>query len=253
MQNESKVQVYDSQGAAYHQAFHVFLDHTDQKVNARRELERLVQGLPSRQVFLDAGAGTGQVTAWLLDRFEETVAIEPNPSLSAELKRNCPRARVLPVTINEAEPDVACDIILCSHVLYYIDQQEWLGILSRMASWLAPRGVLVVILQNHETDCMRMLDEFLGRRFDLSALATEFEAAQRQRFLVERKVVPAHVTTSDLATAYVIAEFMLNLLPMSRPPDRRALEEYVKTHFAAPGGGFRFSCHQDFLTIRPNR
>jgi trans-aconitate methyltransferase len=252
MQDQSKVQVYDSQGAAYHQAFHVFLDHTDQKVNARRELERLVEGLPNRHVFLDAGAGTGQTTAWLLDRFEQTVAIEPNPSLNAELKRTCPSARVILVTISQAEPQVACDFILCSHVLYYIDRQEWLGIVSRMASWLAAKGLLVVILQNHETDCMRMLEEFLGRRFELSALAAEFEAANRQKFLVERQVVPAHVTTSDLASAYVIAEFMLNLLPMSSPPDRRALEEYVKTRFAAPGGGFRFSCHQDFLTIRPN-
>jgi len=250
MQDDSRVQVYDSQSVTYHQAFHVFLDHTDQKANARRQLEELVQRLPDRHVFLDAGAGTGQVTAWLLERFEQTVAIEPNPSLNAELRRTCPSAKVLPETISEAQPQILCDLILCSHVLYYIDRSEWLGVLDRMASWLAPRGTLVVILQNHETDCMRMLDAFLGRRFDLSELAREFEATQGQQYQVERRLVPAHVTTPDLTSAYVIAEFMLNLLPMPNPPARHALDEYVKARFAIPGGGFRFSCHQDFLTIR---
>jgi trans-aconitate methyltransferase len=250
MQDDSRVQVFNSQSAAYQQAFHVFLDHTDQKANARRQLEELVQELPGRHVFLDAGAGTGQVTAWFLEQFERTIAIEPNPSLCAELRRTCPGAKVLPVPINEADPQSLCDLVLCSHVLYYINRGEWLRVLGRMASWLAPQGILVVILQNHETDCMRMLDAFLGRRFDLSELAREFEAAQSQQYQTELQLVSAHVTTPDLATAYVIAEFMLNLLPMPNPPARHALEDYIRTHFAASGGGFRFSCHQDFLTIR---
>jgi hypothetical protein len=100
---------------------------------------------------------------------------------------------------------------------------------------------------------MRMLEAFHGQRFDLAALAREFEAAHGRSYRVERELVPAHVTTPDLPTAYVIAEFMVNLLPMPKPPERRALEEYVCKHFAAPGGGFRFTCHQDFLVIRRRR
>ena len=87
MKDLSRVRVYDSQSVAYHQAFQAFLDHTDQKVNARRWLDGLVQSLPARRVFVDAGAGTGQVTAWFLEQFERTIAIEPSPSLSAELRR----------------------------------------------------------------------------------------------------------------------------------------------------------------------
>jgi len=252
MNDDARVRAYDSQSVAYHQAFQVFLDHTDQKVNARRWLDGLVQTLPARQVFLDAGAGNGQVTAWFLDQFERTIAIEPNPSLNSDLRRTCPSAEVLPVGILEAQPGDHADLILCSHVLYYIARSEWRATVARMASWLTPRGALVIVLQNHETDCMRMLDAFLGQRFDLAALAQEFEEEHGQQYRVERQLVSAHVTTPDLASAYLIAEFMLNLLPMPNPPARSALEEYVGKHFAGPGG-FRFSCHQEFLVIRQLR
>jgi SAM-dependent methyltransferase len=249
MTDAARVNVYDSQSVAYHQAFQVFLDHTDQKANARRWLDGVVQSLPARRVFLDSGAGTGQVTAWFLEQFDRTIAIEPNPSLVADLRRACPDAQVLPLKILEANPAEKGDLILCSHVLYYIPQGEWLTTVVRMASWLAPEGVLVIVLQNQGTDCMRMLETFLGRRFDLAALAREFDRKHGADYQGECHLVPAHITAPDLATAYVIAEFMLNLLPMPNPPARSALEEYLK-NFTASGGGFRLSCHQDFLVIR---
>jgi FkbM family methyltransferase len=250
MSDTATVDVYDSQSDTYHHAFQVFLAHTDQKVNARGWLDRLVQSLPHRRVFVDAGAGNGQTTAWFLGKFDRTVAVEPNPSLNADLRQSCPTAEVLAVKILEAQPAVRADLVLCSHVLYYVDRSEWLPTAARMASWLAPGGTLVIVLQNHETDCMRMLEAFHGRRFNLAELGREFEQAHGKDYRVERELVPAHVTTPDLAAAYTVAEFMLNLLPMPRPPARRTLEEYVRKHFATPDGTFRFSCHQDFLVIR---
>jgi trans-aconitate methyltransferase len=250
VKDPAAVRVYDSQSEAYHQAFQIFLDHTDQKANARRWLDRLVQTLPARRVFVDAGAGNGQVTAWFLDQFERTIAIEPSPSLSADLRRTCPGADVLQARILEAQPAAGADLVLCSHVLYYIDRSEWGAHAARMASWLSPTGVLAVVLQNHETDCMKMLETFLGQRFDLSALAQKLKENHAHKYRVEREIVNAHVTTADLASAYAIAEFMLNLLPMPNPPARTAVEQYIKTHFAASDGAYRFSCHQDFLTIR---
>jgi len=250
MAASSRIRVYNSQSDAYHHAFQVFLDHTDQKVNARRRLDGLVQSLPARRTYVDAGAGNGQVTAWFVNQFERTIAIEPSPSLSADLQQTCPTAELLRVMILAAEPHIQADFVLCSHVLYYVEKSEWLAHLDKMASWLGPTGVLAVILQNHETDCMKMLEAFLGQRFDLAALGQEFAAAHRQHYQVDRELVPAHVTTSDFDAAFTIAEFMLNLLPMPNPPARDTLEEYVRKHFARPGGGFQFSCHQDFLVIR---
>ncbi len=56
------IQVFDSQGEDYKRALQIFLEHTDQKRNATQFLQKLVDGLPTRNVFIDAGAGNGEVT-----------------------------------------------------------------------------------------------------------------------------------------------------------------------------------------------
>jgi len=247
---EPTIQVFDSRGEAYHRAFQVFLDHTDQKVKAKAWLDRLVGSLPARRVLIDAGAGNGQVTAWYTPAFEKTIAIEPNASLREELQKVCPQADVQGTGILDGRPSALGDLVLCSHVFYYIDLGQWLAHLEKLASWLAEKGTLVVVLQNHETDCMRMLDHFLHRRFDLAKLADEFRAAHGQRYDVRRETVAAWITTQDFAPAITIAEFMLNLVPIEQAPARKPVEEYVRQHFADAKGGFRFSCHQDMLVVR---
>src|SRR5262249_48678316 len=156
MNPSALVNVYDSQSAAYQRAFQVFLDHTDQKAKARDWLHQLVQRLPARDLCVDAGAGNGKVTAWFSHYFRRSVAIEPNSHLCAELRRTCPTAEVLPTTILAAQPPAAAKLVLCSHVLCYIPELERLLHLEKLASWLAPGGVLVVIVQNGRTDCTRM-------------------------------------------------------------------------------------------------
>jgi hypothetical protein len=251
MDSADVIDVYDSQTPQYHRAFQVFLDHTDQKDTARAWLDSQVQAVPSRQVLIDAGAGTGKVTAWYTDQFQQTIAIEPNPSLCHELRHTCPTAQVLPQMILAAQPAEKGDLVLCSHVFYYIRRVDWMRTLEQLVSWIAPQGALVAVLQNHETDCMRMLDHFFGQRFNLSELATAFHTLYGNHYQIDIETVPARVETSDLESAYIVAEFMLNLLSTSRPPARHTVIEYIQQRFATSTGTFRFSCDQDFLRIQP--
>ena len=250
MARAETIAVYDSRSRDYHDAFQVFLDHTDQKLNAQKWLGDLIDGLPSRRVFIDAGAGNGKVTAWFTERFGRTIAIEPNASLRHDLERACPTAELIPEQILNAKIGTTGDLILCSHVFYYIDPSRWIPNLARLASWLAPGGVLVVVVQNHDTDCMQMLDHFLGRRFLVSSLARQFQEERRSSHDLRIDTSPAQIETPDFPSAYVIAEFMLNLLPIPHPPPQRALEDYVRAHFERSNGSFRFSCDQDFIQIR---
>jgi hypothetical protein len=243
------IAVYDSQSDEYHKAFEVFLAHTDQKLTAQQRLIDLIERLPSRRVFIDAGAGNGKVTAWFTERFDRTIAIEPNASLRSELRRTCRAAEVVPGTILEAKIPAPGDLILCSHVFYYIPSSEWRVNLERLVSWISSDGVLVLMLQNQNTDCMRMLDHFFSQRFDLRSLGEEFQKEHHGSYQVNVETVPAQIETSDFASAYVIAEFMLNLLPTTDPPARDAVAAYVRAHFERSKESFRFSCHQDFLQI----
>jgi hypothetical protein len=249
MSDQERVRVYDSRGPEYGEAFAVFLAHTDQKAKATAWLDEEVNRLGRRDVFIDAGAGNGKLTGWLQPRFRMTIAIEPNSSLRDELQNSCPAAEVLPVPIAEARPGSPADFVLCSHVFYYLDRGGWAEHLLRLTDWLGPGGVLAVALQNHETDCMRMLRHFTGQEFDLGALARSFAAEAQGRFAVRTDTVEAHIETDSFEAAYTVAEFMLNLLPLRRPPQRTELEAYVRDHFHRGRERYRFSCHQDFLRV----
>jgi hypothetical protein len=251
---DGRIQVFDSQGDAYKQAFQVFLAHTDQKRNARRWLQALVDRLPSKQVFIDAGAGNGEVTSWLAGSFLRTIAIEPNPFLRDQLRHAVPGAVVIDRPIMTAEPAAPGDLVLCSHTFYYVEKSLWPAHLERLASWMSPTGVAIVVLQHRDTDCMAMVERFGGSRVDLRTLAETFRAKHGDRYDLTIDLDRCHIETPDLRTACTIGEFVLNLLPFqTEPPLRADVEAYVRTHFAAGDGRYRFSCHQDFLQISPRR
>lgn len=255
MSDAERVKQYDSQSEAYHHAFQVFLDHTDQKVTARARLEQLIQSLSTRRILIDAGAGEGQLTSGLAPAFERTIAIEPNPHLRHEFQQCCPDVELRAGTITSIERPPPADFVLCSHVFYYITPAEWMRNLETLVSWLTLRGVAVVVLQNAHTDCMQLLDHFLGQHFDLLPLSQQFQRKHATTSQVTVETVQAYITTADLHSAYIVAEFMLNLLPVPETalPSRTVLEEYVEQHFRDRAGGYRFSCHQDFLWIRKER
>jgi Methyltransferase domain len=247
---QEPIRVFDSQGEDYKRAFQVFLDHTDQKRNTKRLLQRLVDDLPSRKVFIDAGAGNGEVTRAFVGAFDRTIAIEPNTHLLTQLQRVIPQAEAIGTPILSTNPKAQGDFVLCSHTFYYIPAEEWLAHLERLVSWMSPTGTTVVVLQNRSTACMTMLEHFFGHRFDLGGLADTFCAKHGDRYDVTTTLDPAHVETSEPDAAYTVAEFMLNLLPISQPPARPDLEAYVASNFTTSDGTHRLSVHQDFLQIR---
>src|SRR5437764_1590885 len=165
------IQVFDSQGEAYKRAFQIFLDHTDQKRNAKRFLQKLVDGLPNRKVYIDAGAGNGEVTRAFAGAFDRTIAIEPNPHLLTQLKQTIPQAEAIAAPILAADPKAQGDFVLCSHTLYYIPSEEWLAHLDRLVSSMSPTDLTVVRLQNRDTAWMAMLEHFLHPPFAPKRLA----------------------------------------------------------------------------------
>ncbi|GGM52480.1 hypothetical protein GCM10012275_24310 [Longimycelium tulufanense] len=244
------VPVMDPLGPDYERAFSVFLEHTNQKDRERGYLADVIAALPARGLVIDAGAGIGTTTAWLASRFDNVLAIEPNPHLRTRLVDNCPQAKVLVEPILDARPGMLANLVLCSHVFYYIPQEEWLDHLDTLASWLAPGGEAVVALQHPCSDCMWMLCHFTGRRFNLAKLAKSFAERKMAGWSVSIDTVPATIRTPNVATAVRIAEFVLNSAPLADPPKRDLLRDYVHDNFADLDGRCQFSCTQDFLRVR---
>jgi trans-aconitate methyltransferase len=244
----SHVANFDSATPEYTKSFHTFLAHTDQKEKALEWLDEEVRALPQKRIAIDAGAGTGKLTAWLAKRFPTVIGVEPNPSLAAEFRTACPTATLIPNSILAAVPGESADFILCSHVFYYIPRDDWEANVRHLLSWLAPGGVLAITIQNYETDCMRMVNHFIGRRVNLRDLVA-IVSAPKGPYNVRLDTVKAYIRTKTLQTACEVAEFILNILPIPHPPLWSDLEKYVADRFARAGGGYQYSCHQDFLRI----
>lgn len=250
MADQERVRVFDSQGEAYKHAFQVFLDHTDQKRNANRWLQQVVDRLPIRKVFIDAGAGNGELARTFAPAFERTIAIEPNVHLLKQLQQAVPLAETIDRPIMTAEPAALGDLVLCSHTFYYIPAEDWLAHLERLVSWMSPAGVTIVVLQHRESGCMNMLHHFLGHRFELRRTADQFRLKHGDRYDVATTLAHANVMTPDLAKTYAVAEFVLNLLNIEQAPAKRDVEAYLQAHFSSSEGGYRIPVHQDFLQIR---
>ncbi len=119
-----------------------------------------------------------------------------------------------------------------------------------MSSWLNKDGLLVLILQNYQTDCMKMIYKFLGKYYNLMALKDRFSQQFPEQYQVTIESVKFRVTIPDFEAAYTIAEFMLNCFTIPKPPTlKQDLEEYIQQNFLMPEG-YRLSCHQDVLIIK---
>ena len=89
---------------------------------------------------LDLGAGTGKLTATLCAMGVETVAVEPDPAMLAELGRAHPGVRALPGSAEAIPlPDASVDAVLARNALHWFDM-DLAG--PEIARVLAPGGIL---------------------------------------------------------------------------------------------------------------
>jgi SAM-dependent methyltransferase len=250
--SSGSVRILDVAGEGYRRAFELFLAGTDEKAVTHEYLKALVEQLPRRRLFLDVGAGDGVTTRHVGQYFECTIAIEPSAPMRQALRRSCPDAVVFNEPIDKVQLDAHADLALCSHVLYYVPDSAWLETARRVLNWVAPGGALLLMLQNPENDCMKMVRHFTGVRFDLSDLARRLE--QNGNGLVQSvamATLPIRYRSTNLADAIDVAEFMINVpaLRSRSLPSRQELESYVVRNFSAEGTICITHTH-DILTVR---
>ncbi|UUO06271.1 class I SAM-dependent methyltransferase [Blastopirellula sp. J2-11] len=245
-----KVRAFLSDTDEYRIAFETFLANTDQKVKARAWMDAQILQLPDTQLLVDAGAGNGELTKYLDDRFDSVIAIDPNPYLLEDLKVDCPDAKTIEGGILAADvPPQSASLVVCSHVFYYIPPESWLDNLAQIAAWIRPGGRAWIILQCADTDCMRMRHFFDEQTFSLHPLREAFVAQHGDKFTATMHSIDSFITTKNLKDAYAIAEFMLNMLPLVSPPLQADLENYVEQYFAVSPTSYRFSCTQNVLEL----
>ena len=89
---------------------------------------------------LDLGAGTGKLTRTVLGLGAEVVAVEPDPAMLAELRRELPGVRALQAGAEAMPlPDTCVDAVVAGNALHWFDMTAAGPEIARV---LAPGGIL---------------------------------------------------------------------------------------------------------------
>ncbi len=122
------------------------------KADPRRTGDVLVERLRTRllpgDTLMDVGAGGGRLALPLALSCNSVTAVEPSPSMCAVLRETADESGI---TVNVVESDwvnaevEAADVILCSHVIYVIED---IGTFVRKINSHSRRLVLVVAFQS---------------------------------------------------------------------------------------------------------
>ena len=98
-----------------------------------------LEGAPGPRV-LDLGAGTGKLTAALVARGADVIAVEPDGAMLRELHGALPAVRALPGSAEEIPlPDGSVDAVLAGNAMHWFDMDVAGPEIARV---LVPEGVL---------------------------------------------------------------------------------------------------------------
>lgn len=122
----------------------LFYADSNEKNILREKISHILAG-NRYQDAIDIGAGPGLVSEVLNNHAERLTLLEIMPEYYQALKDKFPDAQIKIESILDFEFHRNYDLILLSHVLYYISTSEWERILKKLYFHLRPGGKLIVI------------------------------------------------------------------------------------------------------------
>ncbi|MDJ0718685.1 MAG: class I SAM-dependent methyltransferase [Prochloraceae cyanobacterium] len=249
------IPIFSHENQLYRDYFNCFLKHTDEKKRTWDWFEReLLPQIVTRDLLIDAGAGNGELLSHFLTKFHRCIAIEPSANFAGDLLKLIPDRDLYQTTILGTPRSLPkANLVIESHVKYYIPLDEWAINTDRLISWLAPGGCLVEVLQSKHSDFQTMRAEFLGQDYirELQQFAWQYSRKRGIKLKVDTR--EAWVTCRSLEMMLAIAIFTINDVPAKllkthpHRPTRIQLAKWLHQNYYSPEGIYRMSCVQDFV------
>ncbi|MBI5929040.1 MAG: class I SAM-dependent methyltransferase [Chloroflexi bacterium] len=145
----------------YKRVFELLSENTQEYDNFLKFIETsIIPNLPSHRSLLDIGAGRGNLTRPLSFYFEQTTVVEPNKAFFDELMdwahSHSPNVVGHNAGWETLDLDLSADLIILSHVLYYVPIHQHLEFIRKAYSHLRPGGCMILALNGTQSDIWKL-------------------------------------------------------------------------------------------------
>ncbi|OGW54908.1 MAG: hypothetical protein A2Y81_10835 [Nitrospirae bacterium RBG_13_43_8] len=214
--------------AEYQRQLNLFSRSSTEKGIELVKIGEIISGLAKRKYFLDIGAGGGDLTIPVSQSFDETTIVEPNVKQADFLKKRCPRFNIYNDSWENVDlTPMRFDFILCSHVLYYIKEDQWLSTIKKMYAHLEEGGCIAVVLQSPIGEVADFFNQFT--HYDVNILELWQDLIQRYgEDAVETRYFLNEIWTESLDDMVTIGLFLL--LDRSFKKYTEKIRQYFESH-----------------------
>jgi len=193
---------------------------------------------------LDLAAGTGKLTATLVRLGAEVTAVEPDPAMLAELRRELGSVRSLPGTAEDIPlPGASVDAVLVGQAMHWFDLDRAIPEIARV---LTPGGVLAALwnVDDDRTGWVARLAEISKGKSNVTLLRWRDSAARARQERVAaagsgyfeppetREFENGQRRTADSLLATIATHS--NLLVLTEPDRARLLAQVREFLYAQP-------------------
>jgi ubiquinone/menaquinone biosynthesis C-methylase UbiE len=233
--------------AEYQRQLDLFVKSSTEKGIELVKIGEIIAGLPRRRYFLDIGAGGGDLTIPVSQSFDRTTVVEPNERQAEYLKKRSPHFHIYNGFWENVElGSQRFDFILCSHVLYYIEEGTWLTTIERMYEYLEDKGCIAIVLQSPIGEVADFFNEFT--HYDVNILELWRDLIQVYGDdAIEVRYFMNEIWTESLDDMVTIGLFLL--IDRRFNAYKEQIRQYFESHHKKPEG-YRIKQDEILLVIR---
>lgn len=216
-------------------------------------LRKVLPYLTSKKTLLDVGPGCGTLTRWIGKDFNHITVVDNNLKIIENLNKGKritrKKAELLKIqgSILDAKlPFNFYDLGVISHVLYYIDKDEWLNVVRHVYNAVKPEGMIVIALSGDQNGKAELIKHFGGELIDINYLAKTC-SQQFGSSCVKMFASNEAFYTLDITAMLHIAGFFLCDAHITAT--REELLTYLTKHCLMQNNRFELSTQQKFILI----
>lgn len=235
--------------AEYQRQLNLFIRSSTEKGIELVKIGEIMAGLSKRRYFLDIGAGSGDLTIPISQSFEEITIVEPNAKQAGYLRRRCPHFIIYNDSWESVNLDLKrYDFILCSHVLYYIKEDQWLSTIKKMYTHLEDGGRIAVVLQSPMGEVASFFNHFTS--YDVNILDLWRDLIRKYGDeVIDVRYFMNEIYTDNLEDMVSVGLFLL--LDCKFKERKKEIKQYFESHHRVIAG-YRMMQDEILLVIKNN-